>query len=163
MGAKSKKVGNDFQDDFAGSVPEYLLCERYRDAKTKFKMVVNPADYWINSGKFVLQVECKTTEDTSSLPLKNIGMEQVWKMLVSTTKLNTFGGFLINFRSINRTYFVFVSDFVNWYLLEKDRQSLSLEWIRNHGYKVSQQLKITRWKYGVEGLLQWVEENKYAN
>lgn len=162
MGAKSKKVGNAFQEDFSKSVPEHLLCERYKDAKTKFKMVHNPADYWINSGKFVLQVECKTTDDTS-LPLKNIQMEQVWLMLVNTTKLNTFGGFAINFRSINQTYFIFVHDFVKWFLIDKDRQSLSLEWIRTHGYKISQQLKIKRYRYGIEGLLRWVEENRYVN
>lgn len=158
MGKKSKQVGNKFQEDFAGSVPYNILVERYKDSPVRFKKVTNPADFWINSGYFVLLVECKTTNDTC-LPLANIRMDQVWKMLCHTTKFRTFGGFAINFRRYNQTYFVFIEDFIHWYMTNRS-SSLSFEWIRRHGYKVSQQIKVSRWRYGVQGLLDWVKAVK---
>lgn len=154
-----KKIGNVFQEDFISSVPDNVYFERYKDAPALYKKVSNPADYFIFSGKFMLLVECKTTKD-GRLPIGNIGMEQVWKMLVATCKKNTYGGFAINFRTYEETYFVFIGEFI-YSFLKVGFKSLSLEWIRTHGYKISQKKKITRWKYGIEGLLEWVESSKY--
>lgn len=153
--------GKKFEEDFKKSVPSHLLCERYKDSPVQFKRVNNPADYLINSGKFILLVECKSVKGIS-LPLKNIRDDQVWAMLTRTCKLNTFGGFLINLRQLNETYFVFVEDYVYWLLFVHDRESLSLEWLRKHGYKISQKKKIKRYKYGIQGLLDWVEQQKYV-
>ena len=160
MGKKSKKVGNAFQEDFSNSVPSNLYHDRYKDSPVKFKAVTNPADFFVNADCYLLQVECKTTDD-SSLPLKNIRMDQVWKMLEHTCKLNTFGGLLINFRKYNETYFIFISDFVYWYLFSKTSSSLPLHWIKEHGYRLSQKQRISRWRYGVQGLLHWIKEVKY--
>lgn len=159
--SNAKKEGNKFQEDFEKSVPSELLCERYKDAPSRFKKVHNPSDYWINSGNFVLLVECKTTKN-KSLPLANIGMEQVWKMIERAYKKNTFGGFAINFRSIEETYFVFLEDFIYWYLFIHDRESLSLSWIRQHGYRINSWKRRTRYRYDVVGLLEWVSEHKYV-
>ena len=158
MGRKSKIEGNRFQEDFFNSVPDHLYCDRYKDAPVKFKAVTNPADYFLNSGYYLLQVECKTTDDTS-LPLKNVRMDQVWKMLCNTCKLNTFGGLLINFRRHDETYFVFISDFAYWYI-NRTSESLPLNWIKTHGYRLSQKQRVTRWRYGVQGLLNWIKEVK---
>jgi penicillin-binding protein-related factor A (putative recombinase) len=158
MGKKSKRVGNIFQEDFTKSVPKNILIERYKDSPTRFKHVDNPADFWINAGGYVLLVECKSTGD-SNLPLGNIGMGQVWKMLIATSKVNTFGGFAINFRKYDQTYFVFVSDFINWYL-GSHGSSLPLVWIKTHGYRISSRMAISRSRYGVKGLLDWVREVK---
>jgi penicillin-binding protein-related factor A (putative recombinase) len=159
MGKKSKKEGNKFQKDFEESVPGNLYCDRYKDSPIRFKAVTNPADYFLNSGFYTLLVECKTTDDTN-LPLKNIRMDQIWKMLCITCKLNTFGGLLINFRKYDATYFVFVSDFVHWYL-NRTSESVPLYWIKSHGYKLSQKQRVTRWRYGVQGLLNWIMEVKF--
>ena len=159
MGRNQKKIGNKFQEDFFKSVPSNLYCERYKDAPTKFRAVNNPADFFLNTGYCLLQIECKTSKD-NSFPLGNISMEQVWKMLCNTCKLNTHGGFLINFRKHNETYFVFVSDFIHWYL-NRDRASIPIDWLKDHGYKVSQKLLRTRWRYGIQGLLDWIKEVKY--
>jgi penicillin-binding protein-related factor A (putative recombinase) len=159
MGKKSKLVGNRFQEDFANSVPSNILIERYKDAPTRFKRVDNPADFWVNAGYFVLLVECKSTMDTN-LPLGNIRMNQVWKMLENTCKFRTFGGFVFNFRKYNQTYFVFIDDFMEWYLSRPTASSIPLSWIRAHGYKISQRQIVTRWRYGVQGLLDWVKEMK---
>lgn len=158
MGKKSSSVGHRFQEDFTKSVPNHLLVERYKDSPTRFKNVANPADFWINAGEFVLLVECKSTGDTA-LPLGNIRMDQVWKMLIGTSKTRTFGGFAINFRKYEKTYFVFVDDFVNWYL-HRTSSSLPLSWIRSHGYLLSGRKAITRYRYGVQGLLDWVRRLK---
>lgn len=158
----AKNPGKKFEEDFESSVPENLLCERYKDSPIRFRKVHNPADFWINTGKLVLLVECKSTKSVS-LPLNNIGMEQVWKMIERTCKLNTFGGFAINFRSLSKTYFVFLEDFLYWYLCEYDRESLSLEWVRTHGYEIPSARKIKRYRYGVASLLKWVEQQKYVS
>ncbi len=160
MGSKSKKVGNKFQEDFQKSVPENLYCDRYKDSPVRFRKVTNPADFFLNSGWYLLLIECKTTDD-NHLPLKNIRMDQIWKMLVHTCKFNTFGGLLINFRKFNETYFVFVSDFVYWYLFHKTANALPLSWIKEHGYRLSQKKIVSRWRYGVAGLLHWIKEVKY--
>lgn len=161
MGKKSKQEGTKFEHDFFSSVPNELYCERFKDAPTRYKKVTNPADYFVNAGNYLLLLECKTTK-VKSLPLKNIRMDQIWKMLEATTKVNTFGGLLINFRAINQTYFVFVSDFVYWYLTNPSKASIPLEWVRQHGYKLAQKQKVTRWRYGVQGLLDWIKEVRYC-
>lgn len=157
--SNSKKIGNKFQEDFLNSVPSNLYCERYKDSPVRFRAVTNPADYFLNSGDYLLLVECKTTNETTSLPLGNIQGEQVWKMLVCCSKKNTFGGFLLNFRSIEETYFVLVADFLHWHLT-RDRESVPLSWIREHGFKLSQRKKISRWTYGIQELLDWIKEVK---
>jgi len=158
MGAKSKQVGNKFQEDFVRSVPNDVLVERYKDSPVRFKHVDNPADFWINAGEYVLLIECKSTNDTS-LPLGNIRMGQVWKMLLSCCKKRTYGGFVINFRRFDQTYFVFIGEFLLWYIT-RSSSSLSREWIREHGYRISQKQIISRWRYGVSGLLDWIREVK---
>lgn len=157
----SKKIGNKFQEDFEESIPENLYYTRYKDSPTQYKKVHNEGDYLVNAGKFICIVENKTTKG-KSLPLGNIGMEQVWKMLCATCKLNTFGGFLINFRDLDETYFVFVTDFLYWYL-NRTSQSIPIEWVKNNGYRVSQKIRIKRFRYGVLGLLNYIEECKYVN
>lgn len=160
MAKSAKKLGNEFQEDFVKSISSNLYVHRYKDSPTRFKNVANEGDYLVNAGEFTVIFECKTTKD-SNLPLKNIGMKQVWLMLEATCKLNTFGGLLINFRKYNETYFVFISDFVQWYL-NRTQNSLPLYWIREKGFKVAQKIKIKRYRYGVLGVLNWVENNAFV-
>lgn len=158
----SKQVGNKFQDDFASSIPQELYYSRLKDMPSqKFKKVHNEGDYTVFSGKFMLVVECKTTKDTN-LPLANIQMNQIWKMILAVTKLNTFGGLIVEFRKYDICYFVPIDDFIRWYLYERNnRSNLPLTWIKENGYKVAMKKKISRFRYGVKGLLDWVEVNFY--
>ena len=158
--SNQKKIGNRFQEDFSKSVTDYYI-ERYRDAPTMYKNVDNPADFFIFSGKFIVLIECKSTKEVSNFPIKNIGMKQVWEMLRRTCHKHVFGGFAINFRTIDETYFFFVADFVKWYLT-RCRSSLSIQWIRAHGYKIAQKKKITRWTYGTNGLISWIDQSTYV-
>lgn len=154
-----KKIGNSFQEDFQESIPSYLYWERYKDSPVHFKHVDNVADHFIFEGNYMLLVECKTTQE-KHLPLQNIRLNQIWKMMNACIKTNTCGGLLINFRSIGETYFIFVDDFVYWYLNCR-ASSISKSWIQEHGYQLSQVKKISRWRYGVKGLLRWVKEVRF--
>lgn len=151
-----KKIGNRFQEDFVKSCPSNVYVERYRDGGGKFKNVHNPADYFIFNGTFMVLVECKTVK-TSSFPVSNVGLHQLWKMLLHCSNKNVFGGYLINFRKYNKTYFILVEDYYYW-LIKRTRQSVPTHTLNRLGYQVSSQLKRTRYRYGIEGLLEWVGE-----
>lgn len=155
---KSKVIGNRFQKDFEDSIPSNLYYRRLRDMTFKFKKADNEGDYLVYSGNILVIFELKSTK-SKSLPLSNIRMTQIWKMLNCVTKKNTFGGLLIDLRAKDECYFVFIDEFIYWYLFERTRQSLSYEWIVQHGYKVPRRIKRTRYKYDIQKLLEWLEVN----
>lgn len=159
--SKSKSIGNRFQQDFEKSIPNNLYYRRLRDVGSGsngrfFRRVDNEGDYIIFNGNILVIFELKST-NSKSLPLSNIRMGQIWKMLENVVKKNTFGGLLIELRKYNECYFIFVEDFIYWYLFERNRKSLPYSWIKKYGYKVPRQIKRVRYKYDVQKLLNWIE------
>lgn len=161
MGANQKKLGNRFQEDFVKSVPKGILIERYKDSPTHYRKVDNPADYWTFNSKFIVLVECKTTNKIT-FPLSNISNEQIKKMLTRCTETrNVFGGFLIEYRELQKCFFIPVDTFIAWYIT-RDRESLPFVWVRDNGIEISGVKKRTRFRWNVQKIFDWMEENCYV-
>lgn len=159
--ANSKKIGNRFQDEIASSIPKNLFYKRLRDLPNgRFKHVDNEGDFIVNANHLLI-LECKTTKETN-FPIDNIRMGQLWKMINAVTKDNVVAGYIIEYRKLDVTYYIPVSEFVYWYLTNS-RSNLPISWVKEHGYKVARKLKITRHVYGIVGLLDWIEVNDCAN
>jgi recombination protein U len=156
----SKKIGNRFQEDFVRSVPKNCLIERYKDAPTRFKKVDNPADFWIFNGSFIVLIECKTTQEIT-FSLSNIRRNQLLKMLQRVQRKNVFGGYLIEYRELQKCYFIPVESFLNWFI-SRDRESLKLSWVRENGIEIPGHKLQTRYRWDVSVLLNWMEENCHA-
>lgn len=157
----SKKIGGRFEGDVQSSIPRMYDVERLKDSPTHYKKVHNPADYIVFTGKQLIYLECKTTKD-KSFPLANIRMEQLDKMIVKATKQNVVCGYIIELREYNKCFFIEVGQLCQ-YILGTKSKSIPYQWIRDNGYQVARQLKISRYRYGIIGLFRYLEEEKYVN
>lgn len=159
--SNSKKIGNRFQEDFENSIPRQLAYERLKDAPAKYKKVHNPSDYILFTGKQLLYIECKTTNETR-FPLANVSYEQFMKMIKQCDKFNTFGGYLIEFRKLNTCYFIEAGQFALWLIENPHSRSIPYGWIQNNCYKVARKLIVRRYRYGIPGVIALMEEEKYV-
>ena len=64
-----------------------------------------------------------------------------------------FGGFIINFRDLEETYFIDVHDIL-LYIKSTDRKSIPVDWCRDYGVRIEQTKKRTRYTYN---LSKWLE------
>ena len=159
MKQNSKVLGNRFQQDFVKSVSENVLVERYRDAPVTFRHVDNPADFWMFNGKFITLIECKTTQEYT-FALSNIRRNQLMKLLQHITYKNVFGGFLIEYRSLEKCFYVAAENFTEWFL-QRDRESIPFNWIKEHGVEIPGTKLRTHFRWDINKLLEWIEVNCY--
>lgn len=142
MPNKSNLVGKGFERDFKSSCPKDVLILRLKDGKGLGK---NPCDFILYYYPHMYMLELKTVQG-KSLPLANIKehqlatMDKVWEID------GIVGGFVINFRTLNETYFVDgrkMKSFVE----TTDRKSFPIEWVRQHGVLLPQHKARTRNRY----------------
>ena len=63
-----------------------------------------------------------------------------------------YGGFLINFRELEETYYITVQDVIQFTQTE-ERKSIPVEWCRDHGVNIEQKKKRVRYSYDLESWL----------
>lgn len=127
-----KNVGKQFEEDFANSVPPYVLLYRIKDTaqsynnseNTKFTKQ-NPCDYFLFDGKTQIfyPVELKTTKsksftfqvDEKEKTSKMIKYHQVKSLTDFSRYDGVIAGFFFNFRFENEqiTYFQRIEDYNN--------------------------------------------------
>ena len=57
-----------------------------------------------------------------------------------------YGGFIINYRDLEETYYIAVQDMVD-FINSKERKSIPVEWCRDNGIRIEQTKKRTRYTY----------------
>lgn len=148
MVRKSKKVksktavGKDFEKDFFDSFPNDFHVERVRDSNgfTKNKKdefvrmagLVNECDFNAYRFPFYFKIECKSTQNKTSLPFSMLKIHQVNKLNDSFKMKGIVAGFTFNFRELKETYFIEADKIYNFYH-NADRKSFPIKWVRDNG------------------------------
>lgn len=151
-----KNEGKKFEEDIEASFPTDFFIERYKDDTAGFSGVYNPADYRLYKYPLTFLLELKSHK-RKSLPLANIRENQLKGMLEATQYKGVYGGFLINFRDLEETYYVTVKDVMeHFFIVGNDgkltpvgRKSIPVKWCMGYGIKLEQKKKISRYTYNL--------------
>lgn len=109
-----KNMGKVFEKEFKDSVPDNVYLERYKDDTSGFYGVSNPADFRLYVFPMLILLELKTHKG-KSLPLAKIRENQLKGMLKAVEHYGVYGGYLVNFRDLEETYFLSVGYVENFY------------------------------------------------
>lgn len=148
-----KNLGKVFEKEFKDSVPDNVYLERYKDDTSGFYGVSNPADFRLYVFPMLILLELKTHKG-KSLPLAKIRENQLKGMLKAVEHYGVYGGYLVNFRDLEETYFLSVGYVENFYY-DGERKSIPVEYFREHGIRIPQEKKRTLYKYD---LREWLSE-----
>lgn len=132
----SNNIGKTFEQEFKECVPPDYYLYRLKDDTSGFYGVSNPCDYILFRSPYLFLVELKTHKG-KSIPIAKIRPNQIQGMEKATHYEGVYGGFLINFRELEETYYITVQDVIQFTQTE-ERKSIPVEWCRDHGVKIEQ-------------------------
>lgn len=146
-----KNFGKIFEEQIKKSVSPDMFYIRIKDSTMRFKGDCNICDCFIFYNRTCFMLELKSSQETS-LPFGNIKEHQFNGLLNANNFDGIKAGLLIEMRRYNETYFIPIQDAME-YKSKTKRKSFSMEFIREKGIKLNQQLKRTRYIFDVEKLL----------
>jgi penicillin-binding protein-related factor A (putative recombinase) len=153
--------GKQFEKDFKDSVPDDVFLYRFKDGTanwgdknentlTRFQ-AQNICDFMIFTGARLFLLELKTTKSLS-LSYNNIRDNQVKEMTKAVGFINITAGFIVNFRTVNKTFFMSIALY-NKCVEKLDRKSIPLSVFENHAVLIQQEQKLVHWRYDIEQLI----------
>lgn len=148
---KKQNPGKKFEEDFLKSIPSNIFKLRLKDDTFHFKNVNNPADIIIYYKGKLFVLELKSTKG-KSLPYANIKENQFEGLNKISSVEGVIPGFLINFRSVEETYFLGIEQALS-YKKREDKKSFPLEFIRQNGILIKCKKKRVRFTYIIEDFL----------
>lgn len=147
----ANNMGKTFEQEFKSSVPPDYYLYRLKDDTSGFYGVSNPCDYILFRSPNLFLVELKTHKG-KSIPFTHIRDNQIQGMYKATQYGGVYGGFIINFRDLEETYYVTVQD-VAEFKQAGERKSIPVDWCREHGVKIEQKKKRVKYTYDLAGWL----------
>ncbi len=148
----AKNIGKTFENEIKNSIPPDFFVERYKDDTAGFYGVSNPADYRIYKYPYTFLLELKTHQGVS-IPIDKIRPNQIQGMLKAVHHEGVYGGFIINFRDLEETYYISVQRMID-FIVGADRKSIPVDWCRRYGVRIEQVKKRVRYSYN---LSKWLE------
>lgn len=170
----AKNPGKKFEEDFVKSIPDRCDVTRLKDAGGWAKSeelrftIKNPCDFVVFSGHRLeheftdmYKFELKSLNG-KSLPYANIKPKTekltaretslifISKLVESEAK-GVRAGLVVNFRDTNETFWVTALD-VERFVDNADRASIPIDWFREHGHLIKQELIRVRYRYDLEWL-----------
>lgn len=147
----AKSIGKIFEDEIKASFPPDYYVERYKDDTAGFYGVSNPADYRLYRYPYTFLLELKTHKG-KSIPIEKIRPNQIQGMYKAVLHKGIYGGFIINYRDLEETYYIAVQDMIT-FITSTDRESIPVEWCRENGVRIGQQKKRVRYTYDLSSWL----------
>lgn len=154
----AQDAGKIFEQEIKNSFPPDFYVERYKDDTAGFYGVSNPADYRLYKYPCLFLLELKTHKG-KSLPLSKIRDNQLRGLFTAVQYTGVYGGFLINFRDLEETYYVPV-EAVQEFIMFGSRKSIPVEWCRSHGVRIEQTKKRVRYSYNLRSWLERYYDEK---
>ena len=149
-------LGKVFEAEIKASIPSDFYIERYKDDTSGFYGVSNPADYRLYKYPLTFLLELKTHKG-KSIPLAKIRDNQVQGMYRASQHKGIYGGFILNYRDLEETYYIAVDQMVS-FITSQERKSIPVEWCRDNGIRITQKKKRVRYSYD---LAEWL--GRYFN
>lgn len=148
--------GKIFENDFKNSFPNNIFIYRLRDNGSTFNKqnnnlrfnVTNMCDYIAFYCGSLYLLELKSTK-LKSLPLNNIKPHQISDMLKYSNFNDVYAYIIINFSVLNETYAIKIKK-IDTYIKTTTKKSIPLQWCRDNGVKIEQELKKTHYKYNIK-------------
>ena len=141
----AKSIGKIFEEEIKASFPPDFYVERYKDDTAGFKGVANPADFRLYKYPYTFLLELKTHKG-KSIPIEKIRPNQIQGMYKAVQHIGIYGGFIINYRELEETYYIAVRDLVD-FINSTERKSIPVEWCRENGTRIDQKKKRVRYTY----------------
>ena len=151
MYVMAKSIGKIFEEEIKACFPSDFYVERYKDDTAGFYGVSNPADYRLYKYPYTFLLELKTHKG-KSIPIEKIRPNQIQGMAKAVEHKGIYGGFIINYRDLEETYYIAVMDMVA-FINSTDRKSIPVEWCRENGVRIEQQKKRVRYSYNLSSWL----------
>jgi len=161
-------AGKSFEEDFKRSTPKGIFFYRLRDGTANFSggrnenvrfQQSNMCDCILfdnrTSDRKLLLLELKSHKG-KSIPFNCIRQNQLIELCKANMFKDVYPGIVFNFRDVAETYFVMI-DRVEQYIATTERKSIPLDWIRENGIHIPQQIKKVRYKYDIETFLKRLE------
>jgi len=151
--------GKKFEEDFKKSIPENCWFYRFKDGtaswernednsfkadKTRFQ-AKNICDCQVFNGVNLFLLELKSTK-SKSLPLSMVRANQIKELTTASKFSGIVAGFVVNFRSVNETYFITIDQF-NRFVNEGSRKSIPLDYFFHKTIRIGQERKRVRMRY----------------
>ena len=162
MPENGKGIGKVFEEEIRGSFPADFYVERYKDDTAGFYGVSNPADYRLYKYPLTFLLELKTHKG-KSIPLAKIRNNQIQGMYRASQHKGIYGGFILNYRDLEETYYISCGELAAEYFVLNDkgefevnpegRKSIPVEWCREYGTRISQHKKRVRYSYDLAEFL----------
>lgn len=163
MTEKSKtSAGKDFEKDFFNSFPKEFEVERVRDSEgyrkkkdgtfVRMSGLLNSCDFTAYKFPFFYKIECKSTQNKTSLPFSMLKPYQVDKLNQSCKYKGIVAGFVFNFRELDETYFI-EADKIYDYYHNADRKSFPIDWVRQNGVLLPSKVVRTRIRYDLTNMI----------
>ncbi|OAA87779.1 Holliday junction resolvase RecU [Clostridium ljungdahlii] len=158
MQNQGKKFEQDFYNSFLSSHKKVFIY-RLRDSSSAWNIgekgrftISNMCDF-IAFYKKLLLLELKSFRG-KSCPFTNIKKHQVVEMYNSQKNCDDVKAFFIfNFRDLKETYAVNINYIYNIYT-ERTRKSVSLNFCKENGTLIGQEIKRTRYSYNLKKFLE---------
>lgn len=138
-------LGKVFEAEIRASIPPDFYVERYKDDTSGFYGVSNPADFRLYKYPLTFLLELKTHRG-KSIPLAKIRENQVNGMYRASQYKGIYGGFILNYRDLEETYYISVDQMVS-FISSQERKSVPVEWCRDVGIRIAQKMKRVRYSY----------------
>lgn len=122
-----------------------------KDDSLGFVGVRNPCDFILYKTPNIYLLELKSHKG-KSIPFGALQAYQIESLHRYSQMDGVVAGFIFNFRDMSETYFVDATLVYQFYHTG-ERKSFSLEWTREHGLLIRQELKRTRYRYDLSNLL----------
>nr|UWD71681.1 MAG: Recombination protein U [Bacteriophage sp.]UWG12430.1 MAG: Recombination protein U [Bacteriophage sp.] len=155
MAERKKNMGKVFEKEFKDSVPADCFLERYKDDTSGFYGVSNPADFRLFRFPTLILIELKSHKG-KSFPLSKIRPAQKKAMLAAVKYLGVYGGYMINFRDLEETYYLTVYQ-VDDFEKAGERKSIPVEFCRENGIRIPSEKKRTLYRYNLSSWLKRYE------
>jgi penicillin-binding protein-related factor A (putative recombinase) len=164
-----KGTGKLFEEEFQTSCKEQKIWFfRVRDVnpmalKSNFKTPENPYDCLFYKEGYLFPSELKSTKG-KSLPFKNIKNHQIESLISSNTYDDRIiPGFIINFSDLERSFFLHINDFMDYFEHAQNEQkfcrdrkvndkSVSLDFCEGVGIEIAGHKKVKKMRWYVSKL-----------
>ena len=170
---KKQNLGRVFEKTFEDSVDETgYWWFRVRDVnpaalKNRFAIPRNPYDMMIHNGELLFTLELKSTQNKSFRhrgKSPQIQPHQIEALVKASKHPNIVSGLILNFRTVNKTYFLHIKDFLEYnqiskgeienpYSCQVNEMSISLAFCEEVGIEVYSVIKRKYNRYFINDLL----------
>ena len=148
------KDGKLFEQDIKRSVPNHVFSLRLKDDTSGFKGVSNICDFVMYNHPFLFLFELKSLKG-KSIHIGSIRENQIKGLMDSEEKRGIISGLIVNFRDVEKTYFMKMSDFMD-YLTTTGRKSVPISHFEEKGVLLKGKKLRTRYRYDLDLFLDYL-------